>query len=223
MTTDALYVSCTDQTAKTYSQLGIPTYFYVFQYRGSNSNAPRNPTFGEVVSHGDELFYQFNLRRDGKRLLSGLDSIIESRMLTLWTDFAKYGETPHFLNYEYRDKWPHYRGDNGHFLFYSIGRDLKKEHNYRQTQVTLWLHHLPLLSNLATVLPSKLPLVEDKVEAVYSTLAWAVVAVVVALFSLVVVLLVVLYNQRRSHNFEMNSFEETSQQSPGPLVAPTLY
>ncbi|XP_076317887.1 esterase E4-like [Tachypleus tridentatus] len=223
MTTDALYVSCIDQTAKIYSQLNIPTYFYVFQYRGSNSNAPRNPAFSNVVSHGDELFYQFNLQRDGKRPFSSSDSIIEYRMLTLWTDFVKFGETPHFLNYEFTDKWPHYKGDNEHFVFYSIGRDLKKEQNYRQHQVTLWLRHLPSLSNIETVLPSKLPLVEDKVEAVYSTLAWAIVAVVVALFSLVVLLLVVLYNQRRSHNFEMNSFEESSQQSPGPLVTPTLY
>lgn len=96
MTTDALYVSCIDETIRLLAESGYSTYMYTFEYQGQNSmielvlnGAPK--MFQTGVSHGDELFYLFNLKIGRLRPPSFKDDRISKRMLTLWTDFAKYG------------------------------------------------------------------------------------------------------------------------------------
>ena len=43
------------------------------------------------VAHGDELLYLFSLDVDGLRQPSLLDNLVSGRMVSLWTDFAKFG------------------------------------------------------------------------------------------------------------------------------------
>lgn len=106
MTTDALYVSCADETLKLLAQSRAPVYQYAFEHRGQNSmvnllvnNVPTYYPTG--VCHGDELFYLFNLRISGLREMSLEDVRVENRLLTLWTDFAKYGQAPRIVSHEY--------------------------------------------------------------------------------------------------------------------------
>lgn len=96
MSTDALYVGCMDETMKLYSKAGGPTYMYLLDYRAENSmvdlllgNEP--PLFKTGVCHGDDLFHLFHLKIDGLRPPSFLDIKISQRMLTLWSDFARFG------------------------------------------------------------------------------------------------------------------------------------
>ncbi len=97
MSSDALYTGCIDETLKFYSQHSdAPTYMYLFAYKGQNSLVnllldSSQTLFDTGVCHGDELFYLFDLKISSKRLLYNKDAQIRERMLTLWTDFAKYG------------------------------------------------------------------------------------------------------------------------------------
>ncbi|XP_076327886.1 esterase E4-like isoform X1 [Tachypleus tridentatus] len=225
MTTDAMYVACNDLTSKTYSQLNIPTYMYVFEHRGVNSmtDLRLNQQMSKIdagVSHGDELFYLFDLQVDGIQPLSQLDNLISNRMVTLWTDFAKFGVAPHFVNYEYPAKWPRLQPNN--LSYYRIEGHLRIARDYRQRESDLWLHHLPSLAEIHTLPPTTSPLVEEKVEPVYRTLAWAMVAVAIALFILVIVLLGFLYNQRKSQSFKASPELGHSRMS-GSMSGSTLY
>lgn len=218
MSTDGMYVACLDRTLELYSRIESRTYMYSFQYRGSNSLtdvAYEGPVFPAVetgVSNGDELFYLFNLRVSGVRPHSHLDNLITNRVLTLWTDFAKFGQAPQFVNYEY-PKWDHYRPDRK--AYYRIGRSLTVDVDYRSRWVDFWLHRLPEVSRIdgATSSPrTQLP----GVEPFYRTLAWAMVAICLALSVLVVVLLAILYNQKKSQSFKANH-ENQSRMSGSTL------
>ena len=60
--------------------------------------------FNTGVCHGDDLFSIFNLRINGLKQHSFTDNKVSNRMVTLWTDFAKYGQAPKIVNYDY-PKW----------------------------------------------------------------------------------------------------------------------
>lgn len=96
MSTDGLYLSCIDETIRLLVEAGYSTYMYTFEYQGQNSmielvlnGAPK--VFQTGICHGDELFYLFNLKLGRVRLPSFRDEKVSQKMLTLWTDFAKYG------------------------------------------------------------------------------------------------------------------------------------
>lgn len=91
------------------------TYKYVFDYRGKNSMLslilsgnhlnrqsysrsfvfPINPDFSRVtnsaVCHGDELFYLFNLKFSSRKPEDNRDTMMQRKLILLWTDFAKHG------------------------------------------------------------------------------------------------------------------------------------
>lgn len=96
MSSDALYLSCIDETLRLYSKHSVPSFMYLFAYRGHNSLVDlligNEPTlFNTGVCHGDELFYLFDLNIEGKKIPFPSDVRVEQRLLTLWTDFAKFG------------------------------------------------------------------------------------------------------------------------------------
>ncbi|GFT04037.1 esterase FE4 [Trichonephila clavipes] len=191
MSTDAMYVACNDITVHSYAATGAPVYMYTFEYRGENSMVELQygtpiAYFDPGVSHGDELLYLFSLDVDGLRQPSLLDNLVSGRVVSLWTDFAKFGEAPQFVNYEY-PRWEPYKPENQ--AYYRIERDLKPESFYKQRAVDMWTRHLPALAGMTT--PTSSPLTQNKhSESLYRTLAWAMVAVSIALLVVVIVLLV---------------------------------
>lgn len=198
MSSDALYVSCVDETAKLYTQARGPVYMYSFEFKGENSmvkllvnNAPT--LFDTGVCHGDELFHLFNLRINGLREPSFADRKVGDRMLTLWTDFAKHGYAPKIDNYEF-PKWEQF--DLERMTYYRIGREMGFGRGFKQRESHFWNTHLRNVSGLGPFYQA-----QTNGRPMYRTLAWAMVAVSISLLILVVVLLSILYFQRRSQSF----------------------
>lgn len=201
MSGDNLFFACTDQALKAYSRFNVPTYMYLFSYRGTNTmvdydiSVPR-PAVDLGVSHGDELNYMFQLNVQGLRPPSLFDNFVSSRILTLWTDFARFGESPQFINSEY-PRWDPFNPDT--LSYYEIDSSLHNGRGYRQRFVDLWLKHIPSLVNPD---PSTDSLVDQRtVPIVYRTVSWALVAVCLGLVILIIVLLAILYNQKKSQSF----------------------
>lgn len=203
MTSDALYNSCVDETIKLYWLSRAPVYQYVFEYRGENSMVNllvnNNPVFFPTgVCHGDELFYLFNLRIVGLRPPSFQDNLVSSRLVTLWTDFAKYGWAPKISNREFPE-WDRFDPDS--MRSYRIGRDLMKGSAYRQRESYLWSHHLRNVSGLDPMSLAQ----TDSQPLLYRTLAWTMIAVSIALLVMILVLLGILYTQRRRQTFRADT------------------
>lgn len=199
MSSDALYNSCIDETVKLYWQSRAPVFQYVFEYKGQNSMVNllvnNNPTrFPTGVCHGDELFHLFNLRIMGLQPPSYQDNIVSNRLVTLWTDFAKYGWAPKISNREY-PQWD--RFDPDHMKYYVIGSELSLGSSYKQRESYFWSHHLRNISGLD---PQSLAQT-DAQPILYRTLAWSMIAVSVALMAMIIVLLAIIYVQRRRQTF----------------------
>lgn len=221
MSSDALYNSCIDETIKLYWYSRAPVYHYVYEYKGENSmvnllinNVPT--LFNTGVCHGDDLFSIFNLRINGLKPPSFNDNKVSNRMVTLWTDFAKYGSAPKIVNYDY-PKWE--KWDPERQTYYKIGSSLSLGRGYRQREVTLWTQ--TLRNTTATSgLSSSLTLARSPM---YQTLAWAMVAVSVSLLILVIVLLSILYFQRKSQSFHANDNHQNDNTSSHFSTGSTLY
>lgn len=153
--------------------------------------------FNTGVCHGDDLFSIFNLRINGLKQPSFTDNKVSNRMVTLWTDFAKYGHAPKIVNYDY-PKWE--KWDPERQTHYKIGSSLSIGRGYRQREVLFWTQSLRNSSGQVG-LSSSLTLPRSPM---YQTLAFAMVAVSVSLLVLVIVLLSILYMQRKSQSFHAN-------------------
>lgn len=172
--------------------------------------------FNTGVCHGDDLFSIFNLRISGLKPPSFNDNKVSNRMVTLWTDFAKYGSAPKIVNYDY-PKWE--KWDPERQTYYKIGSSLSLGRGYRQREVTLWTQ--TLRNTTATSgLSSSLTLARSPM---YQTLAWAMVAVSVSLLILVIVLLSILYLQRKSQSFHANDNHQNDNTSSHFSTGSTLY
>lgn len=68
-----------------------PVLFKGKSFRCHPVNGKANLFHQTGVCHGDELFYLFDLQIKGNIPQSFADMRIGERILTLWTDFAKYG------------------------------------------------------------------------------------------------------------------------------------
>lgn len=222
MSTDAMFVSGNHATLSRYSRYEVPTYMYVFEYRGDSSlldarlGFQRKP-FDLGVSNGDELVYLFDVMADGLRPLSNLDTLVSSRVINLWTDFAKSGEAPQYSNFEY-PRWPRVSPSN--VSTYRISRALRPGPEYRQGAVQLWTGISPTLNGRRNGAGTAQPLTTlhgGYVEPLYRTLAWAMVAVAIALAICVIVLVAVLYNQKKSQSFRASSDLDNSRMSGSTL------
>lgn len=118
-----------------------------------------------------------------------------------------FREAPQFVNFEY-PRWDTFTSES--LSYYSIDRELRPQKSYRQRFVDLWLRHIPGLVDNVT--PSPEALTDNKMVApVYRTVSWAMVAVCIALLILVIVLLAILYNQKKSQSFRANSQDESGR------------
>lgn len=218
MSTDAMFVSGNRAALSRYSRYEAPAYMYVFEYRGDSSLLDARLGFQRQpidlgVSNGDELIYLFDVTADGLRPLSNRDSLVSSRMINLWTDFAKNGEAPHYSNFEY-PRWPRVVPSN--VSTYRIGRDLRPGPEYRLRAAEMWSSISPTMSGALAATPA-VSAAQGYVEPMYRTLAWSMVAVAVALAIVIIVLLAVLVNQKKSHSFRASSDLDTSRMSGSTL------
>lgn len=96
MTTDALFISCIDETIRFLRELNLPVYLYKFDYRGQNSMVELIISKALLPmdtgpSHGDELLYLFDMKLGTRRNQPFRDKKVSQRITSLWTDFAKFG------------------------------------------------------------------------------------------------------------------------------------
>lgn len=222
MSTDAMFVAGNHATLTRYSRYEAPTYMYVFEYRGDTSLLDarlgfQGRPFDLGVSNGDELIYLFEVTADGLRPLSNLDSLVSSRIVNLWTDFAKSGEAPQYSNFEY-PRWPRVTPSN--VSTYRIGRSLQPGPEYKPEAARMWAGISPTLMghrDSSSMVGALTTPTSGYVEPLYRTLAWAMVAVAIALALVVIVLLIVLFKQKKSQSFRAGSDLTNSRTSGSTL------
>lgn len=222
MSTDALYVSCVDETVKTYWRSQSPVYQYLFEYSGSNSmlkllmntrDSESIALYPTPVCHGDELFYLFNLRILGLREDNFNDRTISHRMTTLWTDFAKVGFAPRITSVEYP---PWHKFDSDRLSFYRISSELAPSfYGYRQATSYFWTHSIKNISNSPHLHPLLRPSSSAAMlihgssispnDTSFKILAFTLIGVSICLLILVIFLLILLFFQRRSKTFRAST------------------
>jgi carboxylesterase type B len=244
MSSDVLYNSCVDETVKVYWSTQAPVYQYLFHYKGSNSmvsllmNSPSHSRLWDTgVCHGDDLFLLFNMRILGLREENNRDRRISERMTTLWTDFAKTGSSPRIESFEF-PRWPKWDPDS--MVFYRIGEEISVGSNYKQFESFLWSHRLRNISglgangshtvgfpwltessagNVGIGMYSGSLISESNINKTgYQTLAWSMIVVSVSLFVLIVILVSVLYLQRRRQTFRAETPASTSHLSGSAML-----
>ncbi|XP_049802599.1 cholinesterase 1-like isoform X1 [Schistocerca nitens] len=115
-----------------------PLYYYRFSYKGPNSAVPDQ----QGVPHADDLKYVFLDNRGGQNLDQTSDEgQIRDRIITMWTNFAKYGdptpnETSHLI-----PKWEAFTKQNSAFL--DINVELNMESSLDKEQMAFWHGILP--------------------------------------------------------------------------------
>ncbi|XP_044262070.1 juvenile hormone esterase-like [Tribolium madens] len=98
-----------------------PTYFYQFSYDGQFPGFKLNYPGTGNVSHGEELFYLFDLTRD-ITTYPKQEQIVRNRLIKLWTNFAKFrNPTPEPME---NVSWPQLKVEENHFPYLDIGEKL---------------------------------------------------------------------------------------------------
>ncbi|KAG8235964.1 hypothetical protein J437_LFUL017900 [Ladona fulva] len=109
------------------------SFFYAFNYRGQNtlwdmigvSSAP----FDGGVCHANDLLMLFNIPM---YFLNDEEKEVSQKMVSLWTNFAKYGEpNPKENMVKGVPKWPPYDNEGEYYMRFDkefkAHRDFKKE------------------------------------------------------------------------------------------------
>ncbi|XP_042203071.1 esterase FE4-like [Homarus americanus] len=126
----------------------VPVYFYSWEFESDDSlfpwiflSMPDVPVHGDVA-HTDELLYLFHLPAD----MDHRQKVMVNRMVTLWTNFAKYGNpTPQDVAYEGErwkgevEEWRPFTLEGQQFMLitdnFTMNLDYTKRWNYHRDLV----------------------------------------------------------------------------------------
>ncbi|CAB3381264.1 Hypothetical predicted protein [Cloeon dipterum] len=108
---------------------GSPTYLYSFHYYGSRSIfplfAPNSPIPGGVC-HANELILQFTMPTF---TTDDQDKIISNQIVSLWTNFAAYGNpTPESSPVEGIPAWPVWNANDDSYLVINITSSIAQDY-----------------------------------------------------------------------------------------------
>ncbi|KAG1696617.1 Neuroligin-4, X-linked [Nymphon striatum] len=178
MATDALFVGCNDEWARTHSRSSVftpndalgstNTYMYVFTYDGENS-------------------------------------FVEKEADAIGAGISKLFETVQFTDGEYK---PWLRLTPSSNSYYEIGRDLNDMSSYRLVESQMWSDELPKLSTFrpTTPFPTNLPATVSRLQGEqsqpYKTATWAMLAIIIALIILCIFLCCLLISSKRKREFK---------------------
>ncbi|XP_015782260.1 carboxylesterase 4A isoform X2 [Tetranychus urticae] len=199
LSTDALFISCIDETVRILWELNLPVYLYIFDYRGQNSMVERIISKALIPvdtgpSHGDELFYIFDMKLGTSRNQPFRDKKVSQRITSLWTDFAKFGYAPRTVTPEY-PRWNKFNTNHPTALY--IGGSLGNISFTKTREAQFWSKNL---KNLSGINPHMLARIRQA-RPLYKTLAWTMIGVSLSLLIMVILLLSILFYQRRSSSF----------------------
>ncbi|XP_055327792.1 neuroligin-4, X-linked-like [Paramacrobiotus metropolitanus] len=189
MLTDAIFTSGVLRSIKYHSQIGIPTYFFVFDYHSQNDSLPA----WTGAYHGVDLKYLFGCPfiQGSSELQEELDKVISDLMMKLWINFAQNGDPINSNDFTQKIGWSPYRHDTGQY-YLNISASLpRRQQYYRHEHVVFWNSYMPIVASLGT----------EKSDAVatssssnslqyYMTMMWLAAAIAILLFLIIVILVV---------------------------------
>ncbi|XP_067001134.2 juvenile hormone esterase isoform X2 [Anabrus simplex] len=140
MQTDLQFAEGIHLTVRKMAQLAkAPLYCYLFSYDGQLNYCKINAGLMHYAGacHADEVGYLFRMEKfDWDLSPNSPDAVTRSRMVKMWTNFAKTGEPTPGADPLLPVMWPPYTVDNPCFL--EIGSDLTVGKNVFQERMAFW-------------------------------------------------------------------------------------
>jgi carboxylesterase type B len=101
------------------SEQGVPTYLYVFDHKAETSvSSFIHRTEIDGVPHYEEMPYLFDMKVFGITTLTGKDKVIQDKMVTMWTNFAKTRSPTS------DESWSRYNPTEGNSSHYRFSTDV---------------------------------------------------------------------------------------------------
>jgi len=117
--TDSYFHYPISKTVKIMKQQSSPVYFYIFDFDGDLGLLKRFTLLGKYpgVMHGDEIFYLFKQAGLPSPVLPGNPALaVRSKLTTMWTNFAKFGNPTPEVTSTIPAIWPRVQ-DNQEYLW----------------------------------------------------------------------------------------------------------
>jgi carboxylesterase type B len=143
--TDLMYTRCTDRFAKMLADKSVPTYKYVFDYRGQYSIVNLQGEQVDMgVAHGDDLQYIFSDIWGNDLSMSPSDTkFIRNVFTPLLTNFAKSGVPTPTITEAINVAWTPLAPNKDRV--FRIGEKLSVEEDYKQDIMKFWTEDIPKL------------------------------------------------------------------------------
>ncbi|XP_049789550.1 esterase FE4-like isoform X1 [Schistocerca nitens] len=114
-----------------------PIYYYYFSYVGPLTSYPGL----EGAGHGNEVNYMFHWG-GGENLQPGSEgAITRSRLIQMWTNFARYGNPTPTVDSVITQYWTPYTSDGKAYLHFDV--NLSIESNLKYDEFNFWHNLLP--------------------------------------------------------------------------------
>ncbi|RZC36954.1 COesterase domain containing protein, partial [Asbolus verrucosus] len=125
--------------AELYSKVA-ETYFYQFSYNGELGGNDVHYDGAEYVGHAEELRYIFcSDNRCDFTNYPEADQITSERLLSIWTNFAKYqNPTPEPSELLQNITWPLVSTENGDYLYVDINENLEIKNHPKEETYARW-------------------------------------------------------------------------------------
>jgi len=143
--TDLMYTRCTDRFAKILANHSVPTYEYVFEYRGQYSIVNLQGEQVDMgVAHGDDLQYIFNDVWGSELAMSPTDTKFTKNIFTpLLTNFAKTSVPTPTVTDAINVAWTPLAPNKNRV--FKISDKLSVEEDYKQDILKFWNEDIPKL------------------------------------------------------------------------------
>lgn len=143
--TDLMYTRCTDRFAKILANHSVPTYEYVFEYRGQYSIVNLQGEQVDMgVAHGDDLQYIFSDIWGEDLTMSPTDTKFTRNIFApLLTNFAKTSVPTPTITDAINVAWTPLTPNKNRV--FKIGDKLEVEEDYKQDILKFWNEDIPKL------------------------------------------------------------------------------
>ena len=143
--TDLMYTRCTDRFAKILANHSVPTYEYVFDYRGQYSIVNLQGEQVDMgVAHGDDLQYIFSDIWGNDLTMSPSDTKFSRNIFApLLTNFAKTSVPIPTVTDALNVAWTPLAPNKNRV--FRIGDKLSVEEDYKQDILKFWYDDIPKL------------------------------------------------------------------------------
>ncbi|KAL1490878.1 hypothetical protein ABEB36_011560 [Hypothenemus hampei] len=121
----------------------VPVYFYVYDYEGTLGKQflklfSVDDERIKGVAHATELLYMFQMKfKEIDRFRNAEEVLVSRRLVTLWTNFAKYSNPTPVQDKLFDDiMWPQASVKNTNY--YYIGRNISTGVNFKERNMQFW-------------------------------------------------------------------------------------